>query len=248
MVSSEVKMFNDSVENMICITIDIEWSPDELIDVVIKTLDEHKVKATFFATHKVSIKGHEIALHPNYTSTDTYRDTITKLRNLFPDAKGVRGHRCATDEMLLTIYQELGILYQSAYLMLGMKNIHPFNLEFNVVEMPLYYMDRIHVEEPRYSKNGFSIKALDLSSPGLKVFAFHPIHIFLNTNKIETYRQAKKHYHEPKLLEQYRNKEREGIGTLFNELLENIADNGTKTYMLLEIYNKYSKSLNKKSI
>jgi len=229
------------VDNTFCITIDVDWSPDELIEMVVEILNSYKIKATFFTTHQVTINGHEIALHPNYTSIDTCKETITKLHDLFPNAKGVRGHRLASDEVLLSIYEKLGLLYQSGYLMLGMRNIRPIFLEFNIMEIPLFYMDRIHFDNSWYSKRGFSINSIDLDHPGLKVFDFHPIHIFLNTNKIELYEQAKKHYHEPKLLEPYRNKLKEGIGTYFNDLLQYISDSGKKTYTLLEIYEKYRK-------
>lgn len=231
----------DETDPEFCITIDVEWSPDELIDIVIDKLNSYKIKATFFATHPVRIKGHEIALHPNYLSFETYEETIAKLLGYFQNAKGVRGHRLMTDELLLSIYQKLGILYQSGYLMLGMKNIRPFFLEFNVMEIPLFYMDRIHFDEPWFSKKGFSINSIDLKSPGLKVFDFHPIHVFLNTEKSSRYETAKKYYHEPKLLESYRNKAKEGIGTYFDSLLESLSKNGHRTYTLTEIYKKYKK-------
>lgn len=224
--------------DMICITIDIDWCPDELVEMVVRALNEHNVKATFFATHPITINGHEISLHPNYSTVDKYKETITKLHDLFPYSKGVRSHRLTTDEILLSIYKELGIAYESGYVMMNMKNIQPFYLEHDILEIPIFYMDRLHFDQQRFYKKGFSITSMNLNSAGLKVFDFHPIHIFINTNKTELYQKAKKYYHEPKLLEQYRNKNK-GIGTYFNELLQYITDTGTKTCTLFEIYNQY---------
>lgn len=238
MIKSEKMPDYNVTENMLCITIDIEWSPDELVESVVQTLNEHKVKATFFATHPITINGHEISLHPNYSTANKYRKTITKLHNLFPNSKGVRSHRLTTDEMLLPIYKELGLVYDSGYVMMNMKNIQPFYLEHDIVEMPIFYMDRLHFDEPRFYKKGFSINSMDLNSAGLKVFDFHPIHIFINTNKVDLYQKAKRYYHESKLLEQFKNKNK-GIGTYFSDLLQYIVSTGTKTYTLLEIYNKY---------
>ncbi len=230
-----------SLDDEFCITIDVDWSPEELIESVINTLNSYKIKATFFATHPIDVKEHETALHPNFTSFERYEETIRKLLQIYPDAKGVRGHRLMTDETLLLHYEKLGILYQSSYLMLGLKNIRPFYLEFNIMEIPLFYMDRIHFDDSWHAKKGFTINSINMDFTGLKVFDFHPIHIFLNTNNRDLYERAKKYYHEPKLLESYRNKDKEGIGTYFNNLLEYISDNKKKNHTLLQIYEKHRK-------
>jgi len=39
----------------ICVTLDIDWACDEIIEYSIKLLEEYDVKATIFTTHKSSL-------------------------------------------------------------------------------------------------------------------------------------------------------------------------------------------------
>lgn len=75
-------------ESQIVITIDLEWSPQPLIDMVLAQLREHRVKATLFATHRARLgRSYEVAIHPNYKSVSLYKKTLDKLLKIFPSAK-----------------------------------------------------------------------------------------------------------------------------------------------------------------
>ena len=74
---------NEELKDEICITIDIDWSPQEFIDLVLDLLKSYNVKATFFATHKVNIKNHEVGIHPNFTNLENYDKVIKELMNEF---------------------------------------------------------------------------------------------------------------------------------------------------------------------
>lgn len=120
------------------------------------------------------------------------------------------------------------------------QNIRPFYTECDIMEIPLYYMDRNHFTEKQHYNNSFSIDVLNLDGSGLKVFDFHPIHIFLNTERADRYTRAKRYYKKPEKLKAYVNKNSKGIGTLFNDLLDFLADNKIKAYTMMDIYKMYS--------
>jgi len=229
-------------DSELVVTIDIEWSPQELIEHVLDILKDYKITATLFATHKAELGNmHEIALHPFYNSEKSYQNTFNKLMELFPHAKGVRSHRLLTDETLLLMYKERRIRYTSNYMMTNMSGISPINTIHGIFEIPIYYIDWSHLMGKKFYKKKFSLEVLNLQYPGLKVFDFHPLHVFLNSEKMERYEKVKKFYNNPKELKGYINNKTKGIGTLFIELLEFIKKNRIRNCTMLEICNKYSK-------
>ncbi len=222
-------------------TIDIEWSPQELIEYVLDILDDYKIKATLFATHKAELGNkYEIALHPYYKTEKSYQKTFDKLMDLFPHAKGVRSHRLLTEETLLLMYKEKGIHYTSNYMMANVAGILPINTIHGIMEIPIYYIDWSHLMGKKFYKK-FSLEVLKLKTPGLKVFDFHPFHIFLNSENMKRYEKVKKFYHNPEKIREHINNKTVGIGTLFIELLEFIKKNRIKNYTMTEIYKRYSK-------
>ena len=58
-----------------------------------------------------------------------------------------------------------------------------------------------------------------LAQKGLKVFDFHPIHIYLNTADLAVYNQAKKYTKDAQMLCRYRN-EQQGAESFLIDLIE----------------------------
>lgn len=217
---------------MLAITSDIDWAHDDVILYMLSILEEYKIKATFFCTHEIKIKEikkHELAIHPNFTRDKTDKETIQELMSLYPGAKGTRSHSLHMHTRLLEIYQSFGLEYDSNYI-LPNQVIKPFLLVNNVLELPIFFDDDFHFLE----SSDFGLNQFDLKRGGLKIFSFHPIHVFLNTEQISTYRKAKKYVHDPKLIE-YKNKENRGTYDLLIDLCEYIKDNNIRSYTLAEI-------------
>jgi hypothetical protein len=68
----------------------------------------------------------------------------------------------------------------------------------------------------------FSVAALGLDRPGLKLFDFHPNMIYLNACSEAGYLATKSFYHDPERLLAARNPGR-GVRTLLLELLEQVV-------------------------
>ena len=208
------------VQNDVLISLDIDWASDEIIEDSLRLLNERGIRATLFLTGRtgVDLTGHEIALHPNYVGPDL-ESPVAELLSLFPDAEGVRSHALFFSYGLVDVYERLGIRYQSNVLAYKQEALRPFQISRKVAEIPIYFMDTIQLMmEPEQTL--FDPRDLGLESPGLKVFDFHPIHIYLNTDCMARYTKAKPFYHQPRDLELLRNRDRPGVRNLFIGLLD----------------------------
>ena len=59
------------------------------------------------------------------------------------------------------------------------------------------------------------------NSSNLKVFDFHPIHIFLNSFSLESYKNCKNSFSDYTELKKYKNIERTGVRNIFEKLIHN---------------------------
>ncbi|MBU1121652.1 MAG: hypothetical protein KKF54_03005 [Candidatus Omnitrophica bacterium] len=205
----------------IVITMDMDWVPDRVIEYSLELLASYNIRTTLFMTNytKVNVSGHEIGIHPNFTSLKLGKH-IKNCLDKFPDAKGIRSHSLFYTERLRPIYAYYGIEYQSNYMMYRKSGIQPLWISPTTIELPIYWMDNFYMEmEPLVN---FSIEGLELDKEGLKVFCFHPIHIFLNTERLSRYEEAKKCYKSTKDLFEMCNTKNRGIKDIFLELLNYI--------------------------
>lgn len=199
---------------MLAITFDIDWAPDAVIADTLALLNAANVQATFFATHSTSlfngIQGHEIGIHPNFLPTKDYRSELDRLMNLYPQAKGVRCHSYYQNTQILDLFVEHGLEYDSNSVMFGCHNIQPFKHWNGLVRVPIFWEDDINC----LIGNVWEPELLSLADPNsLFVFNFHPIHVYLNTEKLSRYEAAKPYYPDPIKLREFVNPESTGIGT-----------------------------------
>lgn len=110
----------------------------------------------------------------------------------------------------------------------------------NILQLPIYFYDQapwLMYENSGLKKEKlFSLSEPLLKKPGLKTFLFHPILIFINAYNLELYDKAKKYYHQPKkLLEFRKSHNKPGIRDLFIELIYYIKKNKISCKSLYEI-------------
>lgn len=74
-----------------------------------------------------------------------------------------------------------------------------------------------------------------ISSPGMKIFTFHPIHLYLNTGNIAQYDNAKKDAAYKSRLTGHRNPEK-GVFTLFMNVIDYMKENQVQSKTLYDIY------------
>ena len=226
------------------ITLDIDWVSDTIIKYVVDLLERYQVKATLFATHESAFlesldkKKFEVEIHPNFTNSNDWDKIIRNLKDIYSDAIGVRSHGLTQSSIIHGLFINNGLKYEVNTFIPLREGLSPYcrprgNGE-NMVCIPFYWEDDGHF----LNSSIFDISRLRMNKKGLKIYNFHPMHVFMNTKSDEHYESYKQFYHQPDVLMDYRWKGK-GIGTLFIELLQYLKDNKIPTYTCKEIYEEY---------
>lgn len=207
---------------LIHLTLDLDWAPDFVLAPVFAELARAGVAATVFATHATPLlqspdPAWEIGLHPALSDLAAAAGAIASLKEAFPQARCLRNHSLVMSSRLLPLLAHSGITCTSHYAMYGMAGIAPVRLPFDVVEYPIWYMDDVHALCWDEADEDGIVAAL-FDTPGVKVLAFHPIHIYLNSSSLDAYEAAKADLENPEHLARCRQPGR-GVGRFFSRLL-----------------------------
>jgi peptidoglycan/xylan/chitin deacetylase (PgdA/CDA1 family) len=238
----------------ICFTVDVEWAhPAVLVDIR-DLLDKYAVRATFFCTHEgIDVGSHERGLHPNYRRNgatckqlagdigaaaaasidecDLYRHVLRTTMNFAPEAKGARSHSLFYDSLMIPLYGEFGLEYDSSYQLPLTSGLQPIWKEYDVLELPIYFADHF---ELKTGATGFDIARLHLDRSGLKVINLHPNMLYLNAFSDQHYISTKAFYDDPERLLGARHQGR-GIRSMVVDLLEDVASRNWPTATLGEV-------------
>jgi len=229
----------DIPDSFFCLTVDVEWAHDDVLEEMRLAFDERGLPATFFCTHaNINVGDHERALHPNLrwsgdlmsaaleraanpsaAEDDAVREVVEQCKGFCPEAVGARGHYLRCDTALLGAYAEMGLLYDSSYLATLQPGVTPFRLPFGLIEAPIYYMDHLDLLS---GLTQFRVADLCLGFSGMKVLDFHPNIVFTNAPDIAFYRGLSDVYTDPDGLSARRHSGR-GARDLFLDLLDEIA-------------------------
>jgi hypothetical protein len=200
------------------LSIDIDWAHDVVLEDTIDLIEQAEVKACFFVTHDTRLLARlranplfELGLHPNFDpllrgeGTRTARDIVMDLARVAPEAKVLRSHAMTTSGRWLELYREAGVTHLSNYLMFGDTNIHPFPQLNGLVEAPVHFADDGLLFQRAMSAVSFDPDTeLLASGGGLRVYNFHPIHLFLNTESLDRYGASRPYADDPQVLRRLR--------------------------------------------
>lgn len=226
---SEIELSNqDNVSENVYLTFDIDWASDEVLNYTLDILEENNSCATFFVTHETillnRIRGNsnfELGIHPNFNfllngsheKGSDYKEVIQKLMDIVPEAKSVRSHSMTQSSYILEAFKEFGLSHDCNHFISVISEIElkPWMLWNGLIRCPYFWEDDVHYTE----KDDYSIEQL-LQRNGLKIFDFHPIHVYLNTEDAKRYEISRAYHRNFNQLNKFRFK---GYGTE-NILLE----------------------------
>lgn len=212
---------NRRYDNDIFITIDIDWASDEVLTYAINLLERYEIRATFFVTHDTPVLERlrsnplfELGIHPNFQKIlngnvlDGAMETVySDILSIVPDAVSVRSHSLVQSSPLLDLFARKGQKYD-VNLCIPWENLvtlKPIRHWNGLLRVPYCWEDDVQcIQAQNGSMDGWNAEIL-LGIKGLKVFNFHPIHLFLNTESLERYEQARPFLRECNLLAEYRN-------------------------------------------
>lgn len=205
------------------VTFDIDWAHDSVLIDSIEIMERAGVKATFFVTHDTPVLQRlrnnnlfELGIHPNFNfllqgdfrNGATAEEVVDRLLKIVPEAKSVRSHSLTQSSRIMDLFCEKGLTHECngfipEQIDMALKPWVHWN---GIIRIPHFWEDDISC----VSMENSTIESLALR-PGLRVFDFHPIHVFLNTENLSRYEVARNLANNPELLLSQRNLECTGV-------------------------------------
>ncbi len=234
---SEIDLRNTNSwdQDNIFITSDFDWAADFILEDCIKLFEESGVCVTWFITHDTPIlnrirknKKFEIGIHPNFDyfinpknyspkSIQSADNIVKDLLKIAKNAVSVRSHSTTYSSKLLKVFSDNGLKFDCNNFIPYNSNIilKPWTNWTKMLMVPYFWEDDVVCLEKKPIK---PIKEL-IKCSGLKVFDFHPIHIYLNTEDLSRYENTREYHQNPDKLIKYRFKGN-GTRTRLMELLK----------------------------
>jgi hypothetical protein len=219
------------------LTLDIDWANDNVLNDTIDLVESFDVAATWFVTHQTPVLDRlrknskfELGIHPNFNflldgkhnAGESSTEVVQRLMAIVPQAKSVRSHSMTQSSGLLNIFKNLGLTHDANHFVPHHSSVtlKPWLLWNGLCRVPYNWEDDVHIIYEAAGTQQQSPRDIALStSVGLRVFDFHPIHVFLNTESLDRYESTRPLHQNPKELIKYRY---DGYGTRSRliELLE----------------------------
>jgi hypothetical protein len=232
------------------ITLDIDWADDDALAHVLDLLDQYDCKATFFVTHHSPVIArmrdnprYERGVHPNFApllgarSDDdalaTAAQVVDELMTIVPEARASRAHSLITGTPLLRLFHERGLVIDSNVYVpwRQVTPLTPWRFWTETLIVPFVWSDYIDMIR---RGDGRPDDLLDV--PGtLKVIAFHPIHIYLNTVDSAHYAAFRKSGLSAQEARRVLHRNAPGVGDAFRRLLDAVRRQRIATGLLGEL-------------
>jgi len=198
--------------NLFAVTMDVDWAPDFAIEYAAEILAENGIKASWFITHSTPqlelLRKHnhlfELGIHPNFLKSSSHgsdEDSVLKqMTAIVPEARAVRTHALVQSTPLLyKIAADFGIHLDVSLFLPDTPCLQPHTLHLHnehLVRLPYFWEDDVETYNPSQSWN---IASERYQVPGLKIFNFHPLLVYLNCRTMDGYEKLKKQKHLPDL-------------------------------------------------
>lgn len=191
------------------LSFDVDWVSDEVFNWFVDFLEETKLVCTVFITHDTPVLQRlhqmpfvEIGIHPFFkTDFSDYKEVkrvVNELMKLVPDSKVLRSHRLTTSASWHPVFAECGITHISNYVMFGCDQLKPFPHINGLIETPIFFADDglLRVQEDNNLLYTGILDKIEQASPDIRVFDFHPIHCFLNSESLRRYEVSRDFSHD----------------------------------------------------
>lgn len=183
------------------LTLDVDWAPDFVIEDVANLLRQHRIRSTWFVTHaSPAIDAladepdlFELGIHPNFLPSsshgETHDEVLDYCRSIVPGAVSCRTHALAQSAPILDALIRHNVAIDVSLFLPDATHLTPTLYHSacgDLFRTPFFWEDccESHRERPRWE-----LKEIDVDSPGLKIFSFHPMHLFLNSESMARYRR-----------------------------------------------------------
>lgn len=223
------------------LTFDVEWAADGVLAHTLDIVERYDIKVTFFHTHETKLTERmrenpkvELGIHPNFNPMlmgDLSRgknidDIVENCLKIAEEAVSVRSHSQTQNSHILDSFVKHGMRFEvNSFIPINAGMVLKPWLFWNgmMAKVPYFWEDDIHCIQSVKGLGGRDNALTLLNYEGIKVFDFHPIHVFLNTERIARYERCKNDYSEFQKLLKHRNCSTYGIYNYLIELIEEVA-------------------------
>ena len=219
------------MDKKIYLTFDMDWACDELMDFLYNLLEKHDARATVNITNEFrSMEKYRknskfvLGIHPNFNriidgmgGAERKETVLNQCKEIIPDAIVARSHSLFSSSPLTKLLYDNGIRYELNCFIEPHEGICVYPWFFQeVLQVPFFYEDDLYLLGNSKRTPQFYLSE---NIKMYKVFNFHPIHLFLNSESLERYERIRENYHDFAILKENRNTDSYGILDFFEELI-----------------------------
>lgn len=188
----------------VSITLDVDWAPDFMILAAAERLVEAGVPSTWYVTHRSLALEYlrerpdlfDLGIHPNFMQGSTHgltsTEVLTHCMEIVPEARSIRTHGLYQSTPLLAEVLKHTPLEADSSLFVphatGLEAVEYWFEGRRLYRIPYFWEDDLEMRRPVPC---WSPKQLLAGHRGLRVFDFHPIHIYLNSPNMDGYERLK---------------------------------------------------------
>ena len=222
------------------LTFDMDWAIDEVLEDFNNLLKENDLVGTIHVTHDTPMlelfrkEGIlDLGIHPNFNPILqrgerelSAKMVLDDIKRIVPEAVCLRSHALTNSSIMLLQYGEIGIKYDLNTFIPALENmvIYPYaSVLSDFMILPFIYEDDVYLNMENKKTVDFFLSDLFVAP---RIFNFHPIHLFLNTDRAETYEAARPFFKNSNELLKRRNTSNYGIRDFFLELVTCARENG----------------------
>ena len=215
---------------------DIDWAHDEVINYSYEIIKGAGL-TQLGLIHRSKImdeidkdQTQDVGIHPNFVPNllsikDRQKpigEVFAELMGYHPNAKVMKSHSLVDSSIIQERAKKFGITHDNNVFIPDKNiNLKPWVGYNGVIRLPLRWEDDTACLVPGM----YELKEM-FKTYGLKIFGFHPIHVYLNTENLDRYEVTRQHHNNPHELWKHRNT---GYGTeiRLREVISYINEYGT---------------------
>ncbi len=210
----------------------MDWASDMVLTDFHELLNELGVCSTVHVTHETPMldefrkdENMDLGLHPNYNplllegSAKSAHQVLREIKAIVPEGVSLRSHALTAGSVIAREYENFGIKYElNTFIPVKEGSvIFPYQAPIGKhMVLPFIFEDDLYL----IRKNGTVDFLLGDAFTAPRIFNFHPIHLFLNTDTTETYERARPYFKDDENLIKMRNEKSYGMRDMFIELAE----------------------------
>jgi hypothetical protein len=223
------------------LTLDVDWAPDFMIDAAADALIARGVRATWFVTHASPAIDRlrerpdlfELGIHPNFLPGSSHgatpEEVVRHCARLVPEATAARTH-CLLQSTPLhdELLRHSDVTVDLSLFLPGAEHVEPivqWSPAGRLLRLPYVWQDNMEMYSPEPNWDAAAL----LDAPGLRIFDFHPVHVWLNSRAFEPYERLKAAHPLAEVTEEQAARFRtQGPGTMtaFLDLADRLAELG----------------------